>query len=125
MHTVVCGGSRRPKPAWINGNSGNMIQRKRGSCCVYRPLVNSLAQAAGLSNSSLSPVLLAVASGSGQRTNPTATVTLFLDTVDNATQELYKGVFRLVMQSRDEQRGQVIDTPQLLWRPPIIGARSR
>ncbi|MDQ3248667.1 MAG: hypothetical protein M3Q45_05600, partial [Chloroflexota bacterium] len=44
-------------------------------------------------------------------------VTLLLDTLDNATQEPYKGVFRLTVQSSGDGAGQVVDAPQLLLAP--------
>jgi len=66
---------------------------------------------------SLAPILLSAKPDVASGETPTATVTLFLDTVDNATQDLYKGVFRLTMQSNDDSLGKVIETPQLLLAP--------
>ncbi len=67
--------------------------------------------------SSLTPVLLAARPELASAQNPTATVTLFLDTLDNASQELYKGVFRLSMQNNGDGRGALIGSPQLLLAP--------
>lgn len=90
--------------------AGNIVLRLQASGELF-------STGSRIVNPSLAPVLLAARPNLAADPGAGSTVTLLLDTLDNSTQELYKGVFQLVVQSAGDGPGQVVGAPQLLLAP--------